>query len=58
MTGRLVTALGRSSRRTRRLTLATVALIVLLVVASALAPSPHPAHRPLPPPAESKAHPA
>jgi hypothetical protein len=53
MTGRLVTALGRSSRTTRRLTLAAVALIVLLVVASALAPSPHPAHRPLPLPAGS-----
>jgi hypothetical protein len=51
MTGRLVAALGRSSRTTRWLTLAAVALVVLLIVASALAPSPHPAHRSVPPPA-------
>ncbi|MBV9336679.1 MAG: hypothetical protein JO243_12385 [Solirubrobacterales bacterium] len=49
MTGRLVAALGRSSRTTRRLTLAALALVVLLVVASALAPSPQPAHRPVAP---------
>jgi hypothetical protein len=53
MTGRLVAALGRSSRTARRLTLAAGALVVLLVVASALAPSPHPAHRPVPTPARS-----
>ena len=51
MTGRLVSALGRTSRTTRRLTLAAVALVVLLVVASAVAPSPHPFHRPVAPPA-------
>ncbi len=49
MSGRLVAALGRGSRATRRLTLAALGLIVLLVVVSALAPSPHPVHRPLPP---------
>jgi hypothetical protein len=51
MTGRLVAALGRRSRTTRRLTLAAVALVVLLVVASVLAPSPHPADRQVAPPA-------
>ena len=51
MTGRLVAALGRSSRTTRRLTLAALALVGLLIVASALGPSPHPAQRPVPPPA-------
>jgi hypothetical protein len=51
MTGRLVAALGRSSRTTLRLTLAALALVGLLAVASALAPSPHAAHRPVPPPA-------
>jgi hypothetical protein len=51
MTGRLVAALDRSSRTTRRLTLAAAGLVVLLVVTSALAPSPHPADRPVPPPA-------
>lgn len=50
MIGRLVAALGRGSRARRRLTLAALGLIVLLVVVSALAPSPHPVHRPLPPP--------
>lgn len=53
MTGRLVAALGRSSRTTRRLTLAALGLVVLLVVSSALAPSSHPAHRPVLPPAGS-----
>jgi hypothetical protein len=51
MIGRMVAALGRSSRTRRRVTLAAVGLVVLLVVASALAPSPHPADRPVPPPA-------
>ena len=51
MTGRLVAALGRRSRTTRRLTLAALGLVVLLVVASALAPARHPAHRPVAPPA-------
>jgi hypothetical protein len=51
MTGRLIAALGRSSRTTRRLTLAAVGLVALLVVTSALAPSPHPANRPVAPPA-------
>ena len=51
MTGRLVSALGRTSRTTRRLTLAALALVGLLVVASAVAPSPHPFHRPVAPPA-------
>jgi hypothetical protein len=51
MTGRLVGALGRSSVTTRRLTLAALALVGLLVVASVLAPSHHPAHRPVPSPA-------
>jgi hypothetical protein len=51
MIGRLVAALGRRSRTTRRLLLPAVALVVLLVVASALAPSPHPAHRPAAAPA-------
>lgn len=51
MTGRLVAALGRRSRTTRRLTLAALALVVLLVVASALAPARHPAHRAVAPPA-------
>jgi hypothetical protein len=50
MTGRLLAALGRRSRTTRRLTLAALALVVLLVVASALAPPRHPAHRPVSPP--------
>lgn len=48
MIGRLVAAFGRRSRATRRLTLAAFALVVLLVVASALAR--HPAHRPVAPP--------
>ena len=51
MTGRLVAALDRRSQTTRRLMLPAVALGVLLVVASALAPSPHPAHRSVAPPA-------
>ena len=51
MTGRLVAALVRRSRATRRLTLAALALVGLLVVASAVAPSPHPMHRPVAPPA-------
>jgi len=51
MTGRLAAALGRGSRTRRRLTLAAAGLVALLVVTSALAPSPHPADRPLPPPA-------
>jgi len=51
MTGRLAAALGRSSRTTCRLTLAAAGLVALLVVTSALAPSPHPADRPVPPPA-------
>jgi hypothetical protein len=51
MTGRVVAALGRSSRTTRRLMLAAVGLVVLLVVTWALAPSPHPADRPVAPPA-------
>ncbi len=45
MIGRLLAALGRRSRTTRRLTLAAFALVGLLGVASALAPSPHPEHR-------------
>ncbi len=49
MIGRLVAALGRRSRITRRLTLAALGLVVLLVVVSALAPSRHPAHRPASP---------
>lgn len=49
MTGRLVAALGRRSPATRRLTLAALGLVVLLVVASAVAPSRHPAHRPASP---------
>lgn len=51
MTGRLAAAFGHSSRTTRRLTLAALALVVLLVVALALAPSSHPAHRPVASPA-------
>jgi hypothetical protein len=49
MTGRLVAALGRRSRTTRRLTLAALGLVVLLVVASALGPARHPAHPPVAP---------
>ena len=49
MIGWLVAALGRSSRTTRGLTLAALGLVVLLVVASALAPSPQPARRPVAP---------
>lgn len=44
MTARLLAALGRRSRTTRQLTLAALALVVLLVVAAALAPVRHPAH--------------
>ncbi len=51
MIGWLVAALGRRSPTTRRLMLAALALVVLLLVASALAPSPHPAHRSVPRPA-------
>ena len=51
MTGRLIAALRRSSRTTRRVTLAALVLVALLIVASALAPSPQRAHRPVPPPA-------
>jgi hypothetical protein len=51
MIGRLLAALGRRSRTTRRLTLAAFALVGLLVIASALAPARHPAHRPVVPPA-------
>jgi hypothetical protein len=51
MIGRLVATLGRSSRTTRRLTLAALGLAVLLVVALALAPARQPAHRPVVPPA-------
>jgi hypothetical protein len=51
MTGRLVAALGRRSRATRRLTLAALGLVVLLVVASAVAPARHRAYRPVAPPA-------
>ena len=50
MIGWLVAALGRRSRTTRRLTLAALGLVVLLVVASALAPARHAAHRPAAPP--------
>jgi hypothetical protein len=50
MIGRLVAALGRRSRTTRRLRLAALGLVVLLVVASALAPARHPAHGPVAPP--------
>ena len=49
MTGRLVAAFDRRSLTTRRLTLAALGLVVLLVVASALAPARHPAHRPAAP---------
>jgi hypothetical protein len=51
MTRRLLAALGRRSPATRRLTLAALALVALLVVALALAPARHPAHRPVVPPA-------
>jgi hypothetical protein len=51
MIGRPLAALGRRSRTTRRLTLAAFALVGLLGVASALAPSPHPRHRPVTAPA-------
>jgi hypothetical protein len=51
VTGRLVATLGRQSPATRRLTLAAIAVVVLLVIASALAPARHPAHRPVVPPA-------
>ena len=51
MTRRLLAALGRRSPATRRLTLAALALVALLVVASALAPAHHPAHRPVVSPA-------
>jgi hypothetical protein len=51
MTGRLSAALRRGSRTTRRVTLAALVLVALQIVASALAPSPHRAHRPVPPPA-------
>jgi hypothetical protein len=50
MTGRLVARLARRSPATRRLTLAALALVVLLVLASALAPARHAAHRPVSPP--------
>ncbi len=50
MIGRLVVALGRGSRARRRLTLAALGLIVLVVMASAVAPARHPAHRAVPPP--------
>jgi hypothetical protein len=50
MTRRLVAALGRRSRTTRRLTLAALGLVGLLVVASALAPARHPAHTAAAPP--------
>jgi hypothetical protein len=45
MIGRLLATLGRRPRTTRRLTLAAFALVGLLGVAAALAPSPHPQHR-------------
>jgi hypothetical protein len=45
MIGWLVAALGRRSRTTRGLTLAALGLVVLLVVASALAPARHSDHR-------------
>jgi hypothetical protein len=51
MIGRLLAALSRRSRTTRRLTLAAFALLGLLGVASTLAPSPHPQHRPVTAPA-------
>ena len=51
MTGRLVAAFARRSRIARRLTLAALGLVVLLVVASVLAPARHRAHRPVAPPA-------
>ena len=47
MIGWLVAALGRRSRSTRRLTLVALGVVVLLVVASALAPARYPAHRPV-----------
>lgn len=50
MIGRLLAALGRRSPATRRVTLAALALVVLLVVASALAPASHPAHHQVAPP--------
>jgi hypothetical protein len=50
MTGRLIAALRRGSRTTRRVTVAALVLVALLVVASALAPSPHRPHRSVPPP--------
>jgi hypothetical protein len=46
MTRRLVAALGRRSRTKRRLTVAALAVVGLLVVASALAPARHPAQHP------------
>ncbi|MBV8218117.1 MAG: hypothetical protein JO325_06625 [Solirubrobacterales bacterium] len=49
MTGRLVAALDRGPRTMRRLTPAALGLVVLLVVASALAPSSQPSRRPLAP---------
>lgn len=51
MIGWLVAALGRRSPTTRRLMLPAVALVALLVVTSALAPSPHPADHSVAPPA-------
>jgi hypothetical protein len=47
MIGRLLAALGPRSQARRQLTLAALGLVLLLVVASALAPSPHPAEGPV-----------
>jgi hypothetical protein len=49
MIGRLALVLGRGSRVTRWLTVGALGVVVLLVVASALAPAPRPSHRLGPP---------
>jgi hypothetical protein len=51
MIGSPLAVLGRRSRTTSRLMLPAAAVVVQLVAASALALSPHPAHRPVAPPA-------
>ena len=53
MNGRPVSRLGRRSRLTRRLTLVTLTLVALSVVASALTRAPRPERRKGPPPAGS-----
>jgi multisubunit Na+/H+ antiporter MnhB subunit len=57
MIGRAVSVLRRASRRTRWLMLAAVGLVVLLIVASALAPAPRRPHRSMSPvPRSTRTH--